>query len=47
MLLILVNLELVCLNYVCRHIDCVLKLGDGIGPTKHQFLKEYVMFVQL
>ena len=47
MLLILVNLELVCLNYVCHHIDSVLKLEDGIGPTKHQFLKEYVMYVQL
>jgi len=43
------KLELVCLNYVfiCHHIDCVLKLEDGIGPTKYQFLKEYVMYAQL
>ena len=47
MLLVLVNLDKVCLNYVCHHIDCVLKLEDGIGPTKHQFLKEYVMHVHL
>ena len=47
MLLILVNLELICLNYVCHHIDCVVKLEDDIGPTKHHFLKEYVMHVYI
>ena len=47
MLLIFVNLELVCLNYICHHMECVLKLEDGIGPPKHPFLKEYVMYVQL
>ena len=24
----------ICLNYVCHHIDCVLKLEDGIGPIQ-------------
>jgi len=37
--------RIVCINYVCFHIDCILKLEDGIGLTKHLFLKEYVMFV--
>jgi len=33
--------KLVCLNYVCHHIDCILKLEDSIHvrPTKHQLLK--------
>jgi len=31
----------VCLNYVCHHIDYILKLEDDIHvrPTKHQLLK--------